>query len=139
MDFKNINNFLNFKDYSNNEDLTNKPRLVQNGTKYFFHNILKECHKVKQNNYNSFYNICMFLLFFGILGIILYTKYKGNKTKEEHYQQTVKDKQYIMSKLVYYNRQNIDNQQRMRNNMITNLPDYSDHPEASALHRKIYF
>lgn len=139
MDFKNINNFLNFKDYSNNEDLTNKPRLVQNGTKYFFHNILKECHKVKQNNYNSFYNICMFLLFFGILGIILFTKYKGNKTKEEHYQQTVKDKQYIMSKLVYYNRQNIDNQQRMRNNMITNLPDYSDHPEASTLHRKIYF
>ena len=28
----------------------------------------------------------------------------------------MKDKEYIMSKLVYYNRQNIDNQQKIRNN-----------------------
>ena len=31
-----------------------------------------------------------------------------------------------MSKLVYYNRQNLENNQKIRNNMITNLPDYGD-------------
>ena len=44
-----------------------------------------------------------------------------------------------MSKLIYYNRVNLENKKRENNNMITNLPDYSNHPEASLLHRKIYF
>ena len=44
-----------------------------------------------------------------------------------------------MSKLVYYNKTNIENNPRIKNNMITNLPDYSNHPEAELLHKKIYF
>ena len=44
-----------------------------------------------------------------------------------------------MSKLVYYNRADLENKQRIQNNMITNLPDFNNHPEASLLHRKIYF
>ena len=145
MDFKNINNYLNFNTNSNfnntnyNKDLSDKPKLVASGTKYFFHNILKECHIIKQRNYNLFYNISMFLIFCGILGVILFIKYKGSRTKQEEYQKNLKEKQYIMSKLVYYNRQNLENNQRIKNNMITNLPDYSNHPEASILHRKIYF
>ena len=81
----------------------------------------------------------MFILFFSILGIILFYRYKGNKTSQEKYQKNLQDKQYIMSKLVYYNRSNLENQQRVQNNMITNLPDFSNHPEASLLHIKIYF
>ena len=60
----------------------------------------------------------MLCLFVGILGIILYVKYKGNKSPEERYNKNLKDKQYIMSKLVYYNRVNLDNQTRIKNNMI---------------------
>ena len=81
----------------------------------------------------------MFLLFILVLGIILYTRYKGNKGNKSYYEKSMKDKEYIMSKLVYYNRQNIDSQQKIRNNMITNLPDYSNHPEANLLHKKVYF
>jgi hypothetical protein len=51
----------------------------------------------------------------------------------------MKDKEYIMSKLIYYNRQNLDNQQKIRNNMITNLPDYGNHVEANILHKNLYF
>ena len=40
---------------------------------------------------------------------------------------------------MYYNRADMENKQRVQNNMITNLPDYSNHPEASLLHKKIYF
>ena len=139
MDFKNINNYLNF----NKSDIDNinidRPKLIEPGVKYFFKGILKECHNYKQTNYNLFYNIFLFIVFFSILGIILFNRYKGNKTKEEIYQKNLKDKQYIMSKLVYYNRSNLENQQRIQNNMITNLPDFSNHPEASLLHKKIYF
>ena len=139
MDFKNINNYLNFNNSSDSNDNINKPKLIEPGVKYFFKGILKECHNYKQKNYNLVYNISLFILFFSILGIILFYRYKGNKTSQEKYQKNLQDKQYIMSKLVYYNRANLENQQRVQNNMITNLPDFSNHPEASLLHRKIYF
>ena len=113
--------------------------MVDNGVKYFFKGILKECHNYKQKNYNNFYNIGMFLIFIGILGVTLVVRYKGNKSNQEMYEKGVKDKNYIMSKLVYYNGQNVNNQQKIRNNMITNLPDYSNHPEANILHKKVYF
>jgi|TARA_B110000967_G_C18898741_1_gene572899 hypothetical protein len=139
MDFKNINNYLNFNNSSDSIDNINKPKLIEPGVKYFFKGILKECHNYKQKNYSLVYNISLFILFFSILGIILFYRYKGNKTSQEKYQKNLQDKQYIMSKLVYYNRSNLENQQRVQNNMITNLPDFSNHPEASLLHRKIYF
>ena len=139
MDFKNINNYLNFNNSNNNIENINKPKLIEPGVKYFFKGILKECNNYKQKNYNFIYNLSLFLLFFIILGIILFYRYKGNKTSEEKYIKNMKDKQYIMSKLVYYNRVNLDNQQKIKNNMITNLPDFSNHPEASLLHKKIYF
>tara|TARA_B100000927_G_scaffold226673_1_gene186377 strand:+ start:16476 stop:16904 length:429 start_codon:yes stop_codon:yes gene_type:complete len=142
MDFKNINSYLNFNNLSNinnSNDNINKPKLIEPGVKYFFKGILRECNNYKQKNYNLFYNISLFILFFFILGIILSYKYKGNKTAEEKYQKNLQDKQYIMSKLVYYNRANLENKQRIQNNMITNLPDFSNHPEASLLHKKIYF
>tara|TARA_B100001094_G_scaffold325746_1_gene380617 strand:- start:927 stop:1352 length:426 start_codon:yes stop_codon:yes gene_type:complete len=141
MDFKNINNYLNLNNSSesNYNNNINKPRLIEPGVKYYFKEILKECNNYKQRNYNLVYNISLFILFFSILGIILFYKYKGNKTPQERYQKNIEDKQYIMSKLVYYNRADLENKQRIQNNMITNLPDFNNHPEASLLHRKIYF
>tara|TARA_Y100000389_G_scaffold181453_1_gene197061 strand:+ start:1390 stop:1815 length:426 start_codon:yes stop_codon:yes gene_type:complete len=141
MDFKNINNYLNLNNSSesNYNNNINKPRLIEPGVKYYFKEILKECNNYKQRNFNLVYNISLFILFFSILGIILFYKYKGNKTPQERYQKNIEDKQYIMSKLVYYNRADLENKQRIQNNMITNLPDFNNHPEASLLHRKIYF
>jgi len=139
MDFKNINNYLNLNNsYINNENI-DKPKLIEPGVKYFFKGVLKECHNYKQKNYNLMYNISLVVLFFSILGIILFYRYKGNKTPQENYEKTIQDKEYIMSKLVYYNRVNLENKQKFQNNMITNLPDFSNHPEASLLDRKIYF
>ena len=139
MDFKNLNNYLDLKLSNNEPQNLNKPNLIVPGVKYFFNGVLKECNDIKKHNYNLFYNIFFLVIFLLILGTILIFKNKGNKTKEEMYQKNLKDKQYIMSKLVYYNRQNLENQQKIKNNMITNLPDYGNHPEASLLHRKIYF
>ena len=115
------------------------PKLVDVSVKLFFKEVLKGCNKYKQNNYNTFYNLIMFLVFCFILTILLYTRYKGTRNYKSYYEKTMKDKEYIMSKLVYYNRQNVDNQQKIRNNMITNLPNYNDHPEANLLHKSVYF
>ena len=139
MDVKNINNYLNFKqNNSNNNNLENKPNLIEPGVKYFFTNTLKSCNNYKLKNYNIFYNITCLIIFISILGIILVYRYKS-KTGKNIYEKNRKDKEYIMSKLIYYNRVNLENKKRENNNMITKLPDYNNHPEASLLHRKIYF
>lgn len=134
-----IANYTNLQFSKSTNNPTSKPKLVDNGVKYFLREVLKNCHNYKQKNNNIFYNITMFIVFVIILGIILVTRYKGGSMSKKYYEKSMKDKEYIMSKLVYYNRQNIDNQQRIKNNMITNLPDYSNHVEANLLHKNLYF
>jgi len=134
---------LKYNSAKNSANSTNvsvdNPKLVDNSVKLFFKEVLKGCNKYKQKNYNTYYNIMMFLAFSLILSILLYTRYKGANNNKSYYEKSLKDKEYIMSKLVYYNRQNLDEQQKIRNNMITNLPDYSNHPEANLLHKAVYF
>jgi hypothetical protein len=134
-----IVNYANSQFNKSTNVLTDKPKLVDNGVKYFLREVLKNCHNYKQKNINTFYNITMFIFFILILGIILIMRYKGNSMSKKYYEKSMKDKEYIMSKLIYYNRQNLDNQQKLRNNMITNLPDYSNHVEANLLHKNLYF
>ena len=134
-----IVNYANSQFNKSTNVLTDKPKLVDNGVKYFLREVLKNCHNYKQKNINTFYNITMFIFFILILGIILFIRYKGNTMSKKYYEKSMKDKEYIMSKLVYYNRQNLDNQQKIRNNMITNLPDYGNHVEANILHKNLYF
>jgi len=123
---------------STNNNVEN-PKLVDVSVKLFLKEVLKGCNTYKQKNYNTFYNLMMFIGFFLVLGLILYSRYKGSRNYKSYYEKTMKDKEYIMSKLVYYNRQNLDNQQKIRNNMITNLPNYNDHPEANLVHKAVYF
>tara|TARA_B100000497_G_C7663365_1_gene399717 strand:+ start:530 stop:949 length:420 start_codon:yes stop_codon:yes gene_type:complete len=137
---KNKDDYLNLSINYNKIDNNNiNPKLITPNVKFFFKNVLKNCNTVKNNNFNFFYNIGLFLLFVIILTTLLLFKYNGGKNSVKKYEKNLKDKQYIMSKLVYYNKANVENNQRIKNNMITNLPDYSNHPEAELLHKKIYF
>jgi hypothetical protein len=143
MDIKKFD-YLNFSqskntNYNNiNANDNNKPRLVEHNVKYFIKNVLKNCHTIKQNNYNLYFNCSLFILFIILFSLILFFKYKGNFNSKEFLLKQQKDKEYIMSKLFYYNRVNYDNRQKIRNNMITNLPDFNEHPEASILHNKMF-
>jgi len=137
----NYNNNNNFD--SNNFDSNNfnsiKPTLVSNNLKNFINLKLKKCNLSKFNISSYYYNIILFALFSVILSIILISKYKGFKSATEIYKKNIADKEYIMSKLIYYNKQNLDNQNRIKKNLITDLPILNNNPEASLLHRKIYF
>tara|TARA_X000000368_G_scaffold9761_1_gene7778 strand:- start:210 stop:653 length:444 start_codon:yes stop_codon:yes gene_type:complete len=137
-DYLNFNKSTNMKYYNSNNNDINKPKLVEHNVKYFLKGVLKNCNTIKQNNYNFYFNSCLFILFIITFSLILCFKYKGNSTNEELLLKQQKDKEYIMSKLFYYNRVNYDNKQKIRNNMITNLPDFNDHPEASILHNKMF-
>jgi hypothetical protein len=136
---KNKDDYLNLSINYNKIENSIDPKLITPNVKFFLKNVLKNCNTIKNNNFSFFYNIGLFLLFIIVLTILLLFKYNGGKNSIQKYEKNLKDKQYIMSKLVYYNKANIENNQRIKNNMITNLPDYSNHPEAELLHKKIYF
>ena len=135
--FNNINS-----DFKNNSNIllnaNNLPKLVSNNTKNFISSKLKECNFNKFKTNSFYFNLFAFLFFIAILSIILLLKFKGFN-KEKNKEKKLQEKQYIMSKLIYYNRQNLDNQNRIKNNLITKDLDINNHPEASLLHRKIYF
>lgn len=134
-----IDSISNNTKFLNEIDFSNKPRLVTENVKNFINLQLKKCSEKKFLENSFFYNSLLFFIFILLLSFTLIFKYKGFKNKEDIYKKNLQDKQYIMSKLIYYNRQNIYNNNRIKNNLITDLPDYSNHPEASLLHRKIYF
>jgi len=133
------NYILNFIS-SNNEKATQiMPKLVSNNLKNYLVNKLQECNYKKIKNNNLYFNIFFFIIFIFIFGSILIFKFKGLKDKNLHYKKQIRDKEYIMSKLIFYNKQNLENKNRSNNNLINNLPDINNYPEASLLHRKIYF
>ena len=81
-----IANYTNLQFNKSANVSSDKPKLVDNGVKYFFREVLKNCHNYKQNNINTFYNITMFIAFIFILGLILFTRYKGNSNSKKYYE-----------------------------------------------------
>jgi hypothetical protein len=81
-----------------NDDII-KPKLVEPGVKFFLNETLKQTHNFRIKHYNTFLNIGLLVLFFTILGIILFFKYKGRLSSVEREKKEQDKKQYILSKI----------------------------------------
>lgn len=114
-----------------------KPALVEPNVKYFLQATLQKCNKFKERHINFFYNLGLGIMFCIILFVILYFNFKGNNTAKEMKLKKMKDKEYIIKQLIRIKQQNI-NDRKMSNNMITDLPTFKNHPEASLLENKKY-
>jgi hypothetical protein len=95
-----------------------KPSLTELTTKYYIRNSLKEVRQFKDKYITIFVNIFLFLLFIGVIGGLLYYKYKGKLTPQEKKVKEQEKKRYLFQKLhqLSYDKQK-ENQQ-----LITNLP-----------------
>lgn len=103
--------------------------LVEPGVKYFISCSLKQCREFKDKYMNIVFNIGMlvFLILF-ISGILIY-KYKGKITPVEMEIRNRKKQEYIVSKL-----QKIAViKKQTSERLITDLPNWSDHPELGIL------
>lgn len=107
-----------------------KPRLVENGVKYFLNQTLKQCHIIRETYYNQIYNLCLFGLFFLILGLILLYKYKGRLTQSEKEQKDREKQQYILSKM----KQLQEAKRKAHQELITGLPKWES--EFDMVHNK---
>jgi Na+-transporting NADH:ubiquinone oxidoreductase subunit NqrC len=94
------------------------PRLIEPNARYFLYNTLQKCHDHRVQIYTMVLNVGIFLLFVLIVGSILYYCYKKKLTPYEQQQKMLRDQQYILSKIRYYQSENMNKQ----TSEITNLP-----------------
>ena len=108
-----------------NTTLDARPNLIDSNVKYFIGATLNNCHQFKDKYFNGIFNIGLFIGFVIILGIILIMKYKGNKNTKDIADIERKNREFIIYKLLKIKQENQDDR-RMRNGLITNLPTYGE-------------
>lgn len=94
------------------------PHLIEDTAKQFLYTILNKCHDRRVQIYTYVLNIGVFVLFVGITSIILYYCYKKKPTAYEGQQKLLRDQQYVLSKIRYYQGENMSR----RTSDITSLP-----------------
>lgn len=97
------------------------PRLIENSTKNYIFNTLNQCHTNRVTVYYYALNIGVFLFIVIIFGGFLYYCSRHKLSDHEKQQKMMKDQQYILSKIRYYQE---DKKQRQESQMssITDLP-----------------
>ena len=94
------------------------PRLTEPGVKYFLHHLLQNCHTVKNKYYSLLFNIGCFLVFFVIISLVLFYKYKGTDDIQLKKQREEEKKRYILDKIRKMQQMQINKS----TDLITNLP-----------------
>uniref|UniRef100_A0A6C0JMM2 Uncharacterized protein n=1 Tax=viral metagenome TaxID=1070528 RepID=A0A6C0JMM2_9ZZZZ len=97
------------------------PRLIENSAKNYLFQTLQKCHNNRVSIYYYALNFGVLFLFVGIICLILYYCSKQKLTDYEKQQKMLKDQQYILSKIRYYQE---DKKERQRSQVsgITDLP-----------------
>ena len=99
------------------------PRLIENSSKNYLFQTLQKCHNHRVTIYYYVLNISVLVLFFGIVGAVLYYSYKNKLTPYEAQQKMLKDQAYILSKIRYY-KEDRKNMEESQVSSITNLPTF---------------
>ena len=94
------------------------PQLIDSSAKHFLYNTLEKCHYNRIKIYTIALNIIVFIVFVSIFGFTLYYCYRKKPTEEEARQKLLRDQQYIMSKIRYYQGENLNR----KTSDITQLP-----------------
>jgi len=81
------------------------PQLIEHEAHNYMTQILQGCHSNRVKIYLYVLNIGIFLIFFIIVGLVLYYCHKTKMTPEEVNQKQLKEQDYILSKIRYYKEQ----------------------------------
>ena len=115
------------------DNVTSQPSpLIEPGIHYFFHKMLQQCHRVKEDYYNVVFNITASIGLFVIIGLVLLFRYKGKQTEVEKQIKEREKQHYILGKIKQY--QSVNQKKSMEN--ISGLPDWNS--EYDLIYRKLY-
>jgi hypothetical protein len=98
------------------------PQLIEPGIKYILYSTLQKCHNHRVKIYNWIFNLSIFLIFIITFSAALYYCYKKKPSPEEKYNKMVKDQNYILSKIRFYQNEKLKQRENERTTNITNLP-----------------
>jgi hypothetical protein len=96
------------------------PQLIEPMAKHYLFDTLKVCHNTRTTIYYYALNIGVFVLFASIFGYFLYYNYTHKLSDYEKERKMIRDQQYVLSKIRFYQEDRKQNQSRISN--ITNLP-----------------
>jgi hypothetical protein len=94
------------------------PKLIETNVRNYMLNTLQRCHQYRMQMYTYALNIGVFILFVAITGLTLYYCYNRHLTPAQKEDKMMKDQQYILSKIRFYQ----DEQKKISTSRITNLP-----------------
>jgi len=90
------------------------PHLVEKNILYVMKDQLSQCNQQKFYRNSIIFNGVLFILLTLVITIILYIKYKGKQDTKKLLENENKKKNYILSKLQFY--------QKMKTKEYTNIP-----------------
>jgi len=96
------------------------PHLVETNAHNYLLSALNKCHTNRVTIYYYVFNIGIFILFVLVFGGVLYYCSKGKLSDEEKYRKMMKDQEYIVSKIRFY--QDLHKEERVGSSAITDLP-----------------
>lgn len=112
--------------------------LVAPGVRNFISGVLRQCRNTKDKYYTIIFNLSMITVFIVLIGGFLYYKYKGKPTQQEIQERKRKEQEYIMKKIGTHiaTRKKQEIFKNIDSTLITNLPNWNNHPELPNLSGK---
>lgn len=98
-----------------------QPKLIEHNVKHYLYNTLQSCHNNRIKMYVFLLNAFVFVAFVFMTTLVLYFCHNKKKTPEETEKKMLKDQEYILSKIRFYQNNNLENAQ----NKITHLPVFN--------------
>jgi hypothetical protein len=94
------------------------PRLIENSTRSYLYETLQKCRQIRTNTYSTAFNLSILALFILVFGSALYYCYNNKKTPEEMHEKMVRDQEYVLSKIRFYQSE----KHKATTSNLTNLP-----------------
>jgi len=96
--------------------------LIEPNIKYILYSTLRKCHDYRASVYNLVFNLGIFIAFVLVFGGSLYYCYKKKPTPQERHERMMRDQNYILSKIRFYQNEKLKEREQSSATNITNLP-----------------
>lgn len=98
--------------------------LIDSTTKSFLISALQKSHETRMKYYSIVFNFAVFMGFILVFGFVLYYRYKSKPSREESNYKIIKDQEYVLSKIRFYQEENkkIQDAAKEYSTLLTDLP-----------------
>jgi hypothetical protein len=103
-------------------DIQSVPRLIDSNTRSFAHYALQKCHENRVYLVTICMNVAILVVFVVVFGLALYYCRKRKLTPEEEYYKMMRDQEYILAKIRFYQNDVLKPEQLKSAAPITHLP-----------------